>query len=213
MTKTVGLIPAGGSALRFKGVWKELLPISQTDCALSRCIKAMQSGGAESIYVATKPEKIAEHWKVIENIGGVHLTARPFASLWEFIARTGETVKADKYFFAMPDTVFPVDAFQRDARHDVTCGAFYTKKAGRFGILTGNHVVDKSPSLIGDAWGVWIWSGEAMEYLTAKCRETKDHTAALNCMLERFGVDTFYMPYYYDFAAFEDYTEFLCSLT
>jgi hypothetical protein len=213
MTKTLGVIPAGGSAFRFRGLAKELLPVSPDDCALSRCIKAMQIGGAEEIYIATRHDKLNDHWKVIEQVRGVHLTARPFASLWDFLAYIGENVKADRYFFAMPDTVFPMDTFTRDTGHDVTAGLFYTDKPGRFGILAGNLIVDKHPELIGDAWGVWIWTRDAMEYLAAACREERDHTKALNKLLERFGRDAFWMPYYYDFATFEDYVEFLCQLT
>lgn len=213
MTEIVGLIPAGGSAYRFKGLAKELLPISADECGLSRCIKAMQEGGASRICIATRQDKVNEHWRVIENVGGVHLTARPFAGLWEFIASIGENKKADRYYFAMPDTVFPLDVFQHDTGHDVTAGVFFTKKTGRFGILCGTHIVDKSPDLIGDAWGVWIWSADAMALLAKSCRETKDHTAALNITLARFGVSKFYMQYYFDFACFDDYMEYLCSLT
>jgi hypothetical protein len=213
MTNIVGIIPAGGKAERFRGMAKELLPISQTDCALTRAIRAMQDGGADEVYIATSQAKTLEHYKAVAGLHGVHLTAREFRGLWEVIAFIGESAKADLYYFAMADTVFPDDAFKRDTSHDVTCGAFYTKKAGRFGILAGNRIVDKNPSLVGDAWGVWIWTADAMECLVKACRETRDHTAALNRLLDRFGVDTFYMPYYYDFAAFEDYTEFLCSLT
>jgi hypothetical protein len=211
--KTIGIIPAGGSAYRFRGLAKELLPVSPDDCALSRCIKAMQEGGAEHVYIASRHDKLNDHWRIIEQVRGVHLTARPFASLWDFIAYMGENVKADRYYFAMADTVFPMDAFIRDTGHDVTAGLFFTQKPGRFGILTGNYIVDKHPDLIGDAWGVWIWSRDAMEYLAAACRGEKDHTKALNLLLARFGVQTFYMPYYYDFAAFEDYREFLCRMT
>jgi hypothetical protein len=213
MTKTVGIIPAGGSAYRFRGLAKELLPVSPDNCALSRCIKSMQIGGADKVYIASRQDKITEHWRVIEQVQGVSLTARPFAALWEFVAYIGENVIADRYYFAMADTVFPLDTFTRDTGHDVTAGLFYTAKRGRFGILAGNVIVDKHPDLIGDAWGVWIWSRDAMEYLAAACRDTRDHTAALNLLLAHFGRDCFYMPYYYDFAAFEDYREFLCQAT
>lgn len=213
MTNIIGIIPAGGKAERFKGLHKELLPVSVGDCALTRCVRAMQDGGANEIYIASRHDKTTEHWNAVQNFQGVHLTARDFVGLWECIAVLGETCKADLYYFAMADTVFPPDAFMRDARHDVTCGAFYTKKAGRFGIIAGNCIVDKSPSLVGDAWGVWIWSADAMAYLAAACRETRNHTAALNKLLERFGVEKFFMPYYYDFATFADYVEFLCQHT
>lgn len=212
MTKTIGIIPAGGNAERFKGLSKELLPVSVDDCAMSRCIKSMQIGGATEIYIATKQDKIKDHWQVIKDMSGIHLTAREFRGLWDFIAFMGESVKADRYFFAMPDTVYPTHVFINDTPANVTCGTFRTFKPYRFGILCGNVIEDKTDKL-GYAWGVWVWSRKAMEFLANACRETKNHTGALNLMLARFGVDTFEMSYYYDFATFEDYMEFLCSLT
>jgi hypothetical protein len=213
MTRTVGIIPAGGSSTRFNGLAKELLPVSQHDCALTRCIKSMQIGGAEEIYIATRHDKIAELWRVVESFRGVHLTARDFRGLWEFIAFIGESVPADRYYFAMPDTVYPIDAFLYDTAADVTCGVFETDKPGRFGILQGNTIIDKDPKLTGHAWGTWEWSRGAMGFLSAACKEMKDHTSALNKTTSQFGINTFPLDYYYDFAAFDDYLEFLCSLT
>jgi hypothetical protein len=217
MTRTIGIIPAGGTAARFNGLSKELLPVSPHDCALTRCIKSMQIGGAEDIYIATRPDKTVEHWRTVESFRGVHLTARSFQGLWEFIAHVGESTQASRYFFAMPDTVYPIDAFSREFTMSevwhATAGVFLTDKPGRFGILAGNSIIDKDPKLTGYAWGVWIWSREAMTALSAACRETKDHTKALNKVISQFGINTFLLDHYYDFAAFDDYLEFLCSLT
>ena len=53
MTRVLGIIPAGGNASRFNGLYKELLPISNEACGLTRCINSMLLGKAEKIVIAT----------------------------------------------------------------------------------------------------------------------------------------------------------------
>jgi hypothetical protein len=209
--KSIGILPAGGNATRFRGIAKELLPVSPAECALSRAVRAMQNGGASEIYIASRHDRLPEHWRAIENTGGCHLTAKPFRRWWEFVRYIGRTVEADRYYFAMPDTVFPLDAFAREVTAEVTAGAFYTDKPGRFGILSGNVILDKHPTLAGHAWGVWIWTRAAMESIVRYA--AANHDTGLNRLLAEFGLQTFGLDYYYDFATFEDYTEFLCQAT
>lgn len=215
MTHTIGIIPAGGKAERFKGLAKELLPVSNEDCALSRCVKSMQMGLADEIYIASRQDRVAEHYRVTEKIGNIVLSAVGYRGLWEFVATVGEKAKADWYYFAMPDTVYPVNVFMREKTKDVACGMFRTSQPHRFGVVSEGKIIDKPEGMtdMAIAWGLWIWSAAAMEVLTQACRETQDHTAALNVLIGKFGteIDAFLMPYYYDFATFEDYTEFLCS--
>ena len=209
--KSIGIIPAGGSAYRFRGMAKELLPVSPDECALTRCVRAMQNGGADEVHVASRHDKITEHWRVIEQMGGGHITARPFGNWWEFVRYIGRNIDADRYYFAMPDTVFPLDTFARTFTADVSAGVFHTDKPGRFGILAGDVIVDKHPDLTGYAWGVWAWSRLAMRHIVQT--EAADSVTGLNSLLAHFGAATFKLAYYYDFAAFEDYREFLCCPT
>lgn len=217
MTKTIGIIPAGGKAERFKGLSKELLPVSPNDCALSRCVKSMKMGEADAIVIASNQERLLEHELVaVQNKNVVvRVQANGFQGLWEVLAVIGESTEADWYYFAMPDTVYPADVFMRQKNNDVSCGVFQTNKPERFGVVSEGKILDKPQGLTGThlAWGVWTWSGAAMGVLAKAARETQDHTAALNVMISQFPVEAFLLPYYYDFASFEDYTEFLCSLT
>ncbi len=215
MTKTIGVIPAGGNAERFNGIAKEMLPISADDCALTRCIKSMKLGGADEIWIATRQEKISEIFRVVGHSEDVLIRAQVggYRGLWEVVAAIGESEKADWYYFAMPDTVYPVDVFMRDKKADASCGVFWTDKPHRFGVVSEGRITDKPADVTGTvvAWGVWIWSAAAMDVLAKACRETQDFTAALNVLIQRYPVDAFLMPYYYDFAAFEDYREFICQ--
>jgi dTDP-glucose pyrophosphorylase len=217
MTKTIGIIPAGGKADRFKGIAKELLPVSPNDCALSRVIKSMRMGEADEIYIGSRRERVAEHWQIADQHKGVSVIthADGFGGMWDVIATVAAKGKADWYYFAMADTVYPADVFMREKKNDVSCGVFQTNKPERFGVVADGRITDKPQGLTGThlAWGVWIFSGAAMDALAKACRETKDHTAALNALIAAFPVDAFVMPYYYDLASFEDYAEFLCQLT
>ena len=204
MTKRVGIIPAGGNAVRFGGALKELLPLNRADCGLSRCADAMRP--AELLLFSNK-KKAQIHREIVPD---ATIITEPQADLWEVVYTAAATTFADWYLFAMPDTVFPLDVFQQDIISSTMVGVFDTKKTGRFGIFVDNlRIIDK-PDFGGMAWGVWAWSYEAMKTLSQACRQYKNLTKALNVMLERHGVEMRELEYYYDFAAMEDYTEFLC---
>lgn len=211
MTRTVGIIPAGGQAGRFNGVMKELLPISQEECGLTRTIATMQAGGANEVWIVTNREKITAHWHAAGQIPGVHFKSHECKGVWEAIALCAD-VPADWYYFAMPDTIYPAEAFVREPKFPVTAGTFYTDKPERYGMLRRNLIVDKEPGLPGNAWGVWMWSFDAFQTLTAALGQLQDHTKALNVLISRYGVETFSMGFYYDFATFADYREYLCTL-
>jgi hypothetical protein len=134
---SIGILPAGGNATRFRGIAKELLPVSPAECALSRAVRAMQNGGASEIYIASRHDRLPEHWRAIENTGGCHLTAKPFRRWWEFVRYIGRTVEADRYYFAMPDTVFPLDAFAREVTAEVTAGASFSISIRRLQVTPG----------------------------------------------------------------------------
>lgn len=208
MTDVLGIIPAGGLAERFQGVDKELLPISRTDCGLTRCIQTMQLGGANDILLFTNRKKLMNHWNRIKDLQGVRMYAQELRGLWEVIAEAGKTI-AKWYYFAMPDTVFPLNTFMHD-KADVLAGTFITNSPERFGVFHGNVIVDKRPDDgIFTAWGVWIWSEKSMRTLIKTCLETHDLTQALNTIIGS-ELKTFPLAYYHDFASFEDYKDFIC---
>lgn len=213
MTRVLGIIPAGGNASRFNGLYKELLPISNEACGLTRCINSMLLGKAEKIVIATSVTRAWFQKIAVDDNICVEYRLESFNGLWEVIAKIGQE-KADRYLFAMPDTVYPMHIFQNMPDKPVVMGEFSTRQPQRFGVLLDGHIYDKHKLPISQsytAWGLWSWGREAMEFLVDAMSLYKDHSQALDSMLQRFGFVSVYMDYYYDFATFEDYREFLCS--
>lgn len=211
MIDTLGIIPAGGKAVRFGGIYKELLPISENECGLSRCIRSMRRGGAGKIVVAT-------NWIRYEHINlDVTVLEGEYLGMWEVIEHMeslGNYYNVNRYLFAMPDTVYPLDIFERMPKDEPVCiGTFETAEPQRFGVIHDGRIVDKQKLEPGmyKAWGVWSWSGDVMPVLVDALRAKKDHTAAFNLILDAFGYHETEMKYYYDFASFEHYRDFLCN--
>lgn len=202
---SLGIVPAGGNATRFNGLAKELLPVSKDDCALSRCVKALPVAEVE---VFTTADKYNAHRDALQGITKAYFTVKKFPTLADVLDYAITHSEASWYYFAMPDTVFPTTAFPKPSG-PVMCGVFNTDQPERFGVFRGDEIVDKKKGKAGLAWGAWIWSREAALDLASACAQTHDYTAALNIMLQRWGVDTFPLRFYYDFASFEDYKKFL----
>lgn len=204
---SIGIVPAGGQASRFSGLAKELLPISDKECALTHCVKSIP---ANEIYVFTTPEKFALHHDALEDLDNVHLVDRHCDGLWEVVKLAVIWRSVDWYYFAMPDTVFPSDAFPKPTSQ-LMCGTFLTDQPQRFGMLHYNKIVDKSPTDKGQglAWGAWIWSRQVALDLAEACEQLEDFTEAMNVILKRYKMEQFPLRYYYDFASFWDYRNYL----
>lgn len=217
--KIVGIIPAGGKSERFGGIFKELLPISDTDCGLSRCISSMRAGGAQAVVVYTNKYKVDAQRTYLENVGlidNVLFVTIPAEGLWEVLSTS---IEVDRYLFAMPDTLYPAHIFEQvDDDKLVTAFTFNTDEPKRFGVfLDDDEIVDKKALYARQAgytaWGAWAFSQEAMDYLRVVLRKKEDLTEGLNELMKVYPAEKFHMPFYYDFASFEDYKEYLCSLT
>ena len=208
MTSIVGIIPAGGSAARFNGVNKELLPVSKTECALGRCARLMRDAGADRLMLYSTPEKKSVHALVVKR---ADIITTHMAGLWQVLLHAASKAPADWYLFAMPDTVTPEDTFTNfPLIFDVTCGTFWTDKPERFGILHDNKIIDK-PNHGGLAWGTWVISRDAMLTLARHCKISREHTVALNAMITKHGYENKPLDFYYDVATLDDYREYLCQ--
>ncbi len=211
MGKIIGIIPARGKAVRFGGQLKELLPISNNECGLSRCIENMMRGGADEIILQSTSEKESFHRVVTQNYALVQIACAPNGrGLWHEI-REITHYPASQYLFAMPDTIMPYTVFENIKDLDVSIGIFHTDNSERFGMLRDRKIVDKQPGEPGYAYGAFVWSALAAEYLVEACNKYKDHTKALNALLSRFDVNMFVIDYYCDFASFSDYKRYICD--
>ena len=196
----LGIVPAGGSAYRFGGVSKELLPMPSGKTLLQNAIDALSF--CDDIVILTTPEKAPLHSRVHP-----HLVCRNTPTLWDALNYVC-TLDADQHYFIMPDTVVSGNAF---GDGDLCFGVFTTTEPKRFGIFVGNEIIDKSELFTGEqmAWGTITWSKKVTEFWRAG--KWIDHTAALNAAIKEFGHTVVELESYYDFATIEDYLNWIRS--
>jgi hypothetical protein len=208
----LGIVPAGGRADRFGGVFKELLPAGQTTL-LRHAVGVLRAGAAGQIVVMTTPDKAAAHMRALEGIHAVSLV-QSHEVLFKSILLACE-IPASWYLFAMPDTLLPEETFYRKLEGDFMLGLFKTAEPERFGVWAGTGINDKDLSLKGTtqwAWGVAAWSRRVVDFWMSLGETARNHTVAFNLAMARFGCGTFELPFYYDMASWSDYQRLVADV-
>ncbi len=202
MAYRIGIIPAAGTANRFNGIYKELLPVSDNRSIIDYTVNAMLDGKADQIIVVTSTRKIAalseykpELLYTIQTEGGDIFGAM----------LAGIKYNADEYIFGMPDTIYSIGTFNRALDCDFMLGTFSTDQPLRFGMLRENKIVNKQPGDNGEAWGVLIWSAKVAQYWRDNAARINTYTQAINEAMSKFGYSTFKLKFYYDVSCFWDY--------
>jgi dTDP-glucose pyrophosphorylase len=202
----LGVIPAAGKGSRWGGYYKELLPCGDGEWLIDRTVEAMLCGGADAVLIVTRIEKmaaLAEHLRYASL--PVYFTIQHGDNdIWSAIEESFGFI-ADRYLFAMPDTYFPLDAFET-----VTGGSFSlilheTTRPERFGVLVEGTVINKAELTPGtySAWGLLSWDRQVVRFWQRI--RPGGYTDAINTAIREFGLDYWTIPYYYDMATFEDY--------
>jgi hypothetical protein len=214
----LGVIPAAGNGSRWGGYYKELLPCGEGEWLLDRCARAMVNGGADAILIITRPDKVAVHSAHMADKCEVPvfyaMNTDPDSDMWGSIVKSFD-YPADDYLFAMPDTYFPLDAFDV-LPYSFGLGIFYTRTPERFGVIdpdTG-YIVNKRPGnnkiVSYPAWGLMYWTGRVIENIWLRdC--PADYTDAINKVLARVECGHWPLDYYHDFAAYTDYLQWMVS--
>ena len=209
--KTLGIVPAAGRAERFGGIIKELLPYGE-ESLMRRTIRVLKTGGADLIVILTNPEKIHMHVQDTHSIGNLCYVIQQGDTLLDGIMSI--TLEADRYLFAMPDTLLPEKCFGYiSGRDSFYLGLFNTTEGDRFGMWSGETIWDKNRANKGKktmAWGVVAWPKAAM-YLWRK-NNYFSHTEAFNHAIKTFGAETGELESYHDFTNFEEYKNALSAL-
>jgi hypothetical protein len=205
MTERRGLIPAAGKAERFGGVMKELLPISEGRALINRTYDALINGGCSDILIVTSLSKISA---IAATLPGCTYRIQAGQTLWSAILESLDT-EARRTCFAMPDTYFPEDAFERDFPAELTLGVFHTDKPERFGMVRDRYIVDKMAGDPGQAWGVAVWSELVSRLWLKHSAQINNFTDALNLAIHKYGYETFDLEYYFDAANMDGYKEII----
>ena len=131
--KTLGIIPAAGKATRFGGVIKELLPY-ENESLLRRTIRILKKGGADQVVVLTNPEKVHMHVQDTYKVKSLCYVIQQGDTLLEGLLSV--PFEADRFLFAMPDTLLPEQCFSYTAGKDsFYLGLFDTQEGHRFGVF------------------------------------------------------------------------------
>ena len=140
MIDRLGVIPAAGTANRFGGVIKELLPLHDQVTLLKHTLNAMKVGRADVCLLITNRDKLQTHAKHLEQWQIYYAVQFGGQDIWSAIVES-LPLKAKQYLFAMPDTYYPLDVFSYHFDADFTINWFTTDKPERYGILTEQGII------------------------------------------------------------------------
>ena len=188
--------------MRFGGTYKEMLPCDE-HTLLDRAISAMNAGYCDDVVVISTPEKIGTHARQLCNRNVWYRLG--LGSLWASLEDVMR-LDYDEYLFAMPDTYFPWNCFDRDLYNDFTLGLFATSMPSRFGVVHEGVIWDKYFKYGEyEAWDVVMWNCKVVDFWQDNNHRIQDHTQAFNMAMDQFGFGIFELEYYHDMASFDDY--------
>ncbi len=214
----LAVIPAGGRADRFGGIYKECLPIGENEYLLTSALRQAQRLGATDFAITTRVEKIATHMGLL----GRHcrdLNPQAFIQtdaddLWGAIRLTFPLRRES--ILVLPDTVFTTR--ERIPQADLAFGVFTTNEPRRFSVLSGGGILfTKSKVLTGpqQAWGTVYWSAEVAAYW----RMWEDangpflsYDNAFQYAIREFGYKTFKLDSYFDLGTWGAYSGYVRNL-
>jgi hypothetical protein len=211
----LAIIPAGGRAERFGGIFKELLPIGEREYLLSSAIERSAKLGADRFLVVSNADKAAAHANFVQTrLAGynVTLTVRRACDteLWAGLRPT-LPLCAESNLLVFPDTVF--ETSDSIPACDFALGLFETAEPWRFGVLADGQIRDKDASLRGShrAYGCVYWSAAVARdwWIRDRARAYESHTEAFNEAMRVFGYRTFVISSYYDLGNWASYQAFV----
>lgn len=208
INKAVGIIPAAGKAERFGGILKECLPASDGISLINHAANKLRDI-CDFIIVITNKDKIQNHMQDLKNV--VFIEQNNNLNLLGAV-QTALQIKADRYYFTMPDTFTEKNIFSHiSLAEDLTIGIFQTYKPERFGCLVDGIIVDKkiNDAIPAIAWGALSWSRHAC---AGFCNQI-NFTNALNFIIKNYSYSMWNINNYYDMATIKDYMEFIKVLS
>lgn len=203
---TTLLLPSAGSAIRFRGIIKELLPISPDGMTvLEQTIETgLRYFPIDRIRVVTNPHKEHYHRRVLQGYE-IEFVTQERNELWGAIQ---DGLVDDDIVMLLPDTkvIVPAPIIRT---YDFMLGTFATKEPWRFSVLEGDKIHTKKNAGI-YAWGALYWSRAVSNFLMQTYALHYDD--AFNEVLQYYSYTTFPITYYEDFGDVEHYLAYIRSL-
>jgi hypothetical protein len=201
----IGIIPAGGNAIRFGGIYKELLPLPDGRAMIEHAIERVSF--CDRVVIVTNKDKCRLHRRYADK--NITVIEQSLPEMWGAIATAQYAYDADQYYMTMPDTWMELDAFWGVPETDFAYGYFLTHQPGRYGVYIDGKFVDKptTATVPAMAWGVLTWSRRIKELWQAE--NVKDYTQAINTALKNTRNGHWSIGSYFDCADMDRYMELL----
>ncbi len=211
----LAIIPAGGRAERFGGIFKELLPVGDREYLLSGAIERSAELGAGRFLVISSAEKAAAHVNFLHehlHSWDVTLTVRRRrdTQLWDSIRHVLPFCEG-RNLLVLPDTTWTCnDTLPEGA--DLAFGVFLTDEPERFSVLDihQNRILTKQPAdenFLHLAWGCVYFSKRVADFWRAA--SYLDYDRAFEGAMRVFGYQMFYISNYNDLGTWEAYRCFV----
>ncbi len=212
MSDRVVIIPAAGKAVRFGGILKELLPITDTETSLRRTVEnALIGMDADEVRIITSIDKIHDHIRHINELyplANISYRMQTIGlDLWGAILtgisnnKPGGLLLADTVTYIQPDM---------EITAPLVFGTFETRQPERFSVLYDNTIITKKhleDNQSYKAWGCIMWDAQVAQFLSQL--DVDHYDDAFRDAIALFGYATFDLPYYYDLGNFKAYKEYL----
>lgn len=210
------ILPAGGRAERFDGIYKELLPIGPCEFLLSAAIRRGYALGADRALVISNRDKRPTHERFLARHASkfaVELSVRSEndENLWTALRR--EIPLDEASFLVLPDTSWSCPG-RIPSGVDLAFGTFETDEPHRFSLVEDGRILTKPEGLTGrwQAWGCVYWSAAVARFWHEYQREHGEYDhydRAFEHAMQEFGHETFPILDYRDMGNWDAYASFM----
>lgn len=212
------IITAAGYSARFRGVYKEMLPIwynNTITTALEVNIEqAINLFGADEVVIVSRPEKAAEHLKIAAQYDNVSVIPYRFDPKYDLlgsiVSGATHTHCNNDCILMLADTV-KIFKYTVPMRNTCIIGTFLTEKPNRFSIIVDNKIYHKPTSFDGiqKAWGLIKWPAEHNMTMHRQMLEGDTYDDVFNQMIISYGYTEMEIDKYYDLGSFKAYAEYM----
>ena len=150
--RKIGVLPAAGTGSRWGHYPKFLLPCGDREWLLDRAVRAFPCKQTAVICSEETFEPVRAHLArcgLLKNT--IMLTQVEDWDIYGAMHAAMLNCEADYYYFAMPDTYTPLEAFKH-FEGEFTLGVHYTTMPERYGMIRQGRVVNKKEGPPGLAW-------------------------------------------------------------
>ncbi len=225
------IIPAGGKAVRFNGMLKDMLPIDDigTTALEGTLDRAFSLYDTRQVILITNTAKwylhdeftrmyIKKH-NLPKNAINLLMKGNNVNTLWDAILQGLHSIpNGVPGGLMLPDTItrFNVDhALTNTINAGITFGLFDTYEPERFSVVEDNQIytkVRKCYTIACDtpykAWGVVLWSAHAHLVMMQHYWRETEYDVVFSKIMADLGYNTFDLDYYYDIGTLEAYINY-----